>query len=170
MNIVHLPINTKSKTINVDGFNISMVQWDRVVICAHGLYENQAFDEEHEKDTVYRQGMIFESLELMSNRKTALGDDEASNYDPQVDALFELIGDTGVKMIVEFGEKKYWKFITNIITEYWIKRQAYENNGADLIRIKYSSGIINEIGRQPQTHWSYGDEFKQAQIVSRHSF
>jgi hypothetical protein len=59
---------------------------------------------------------------------------------------------------------------TPTVVAYWVKRQAYENNGSDLIRMKLSDGTITEEGRQPQTHWPFNDQFKNANCLERHSF
>lgn len=58
-----------------------------------------------------------------------------------------------------------------VITHYWVKKQAHEqNNGADLVRAKLSTGVIIEEGQFPQRHWWRNERYKNADVVPRGSF
>lgn len=57
------------------------------------------------------------------------------------------------------------------VVSYWVKRQSSEqNNGADLVRIKLSSGVITEEGHFPQNHWWNSERFKDADVLQKNSF
>ena len=56
------------------------------------------------------------------------------------------------------------------IKAYWIKKQAWENNGVDMIVTQRESGLVEEVYRQPYTQWRFRPEFKQANIVPKNSF
>lgn len=58
-----------------------------------------------------------------------------------------------------------------VVVKYWIKKFAYEqNNGADLVRAKLSTGQIIEEGQFPQLHWWRRGKYKNADVVARGSF
>lgn len=57
------------------------------------------------------------------------------------------------------------------VVSYWVKRQSSEqNNGADLVRIKSSNGVIAEESLFPQMHWWNSDRFKDAEVLQKNSF
>lgn len=58
-----------------------------------------------------------------------------------------------------------------VVTHYWVKRMSYEqNNGADLVRARMSSGDIVEEGQFPQSHWWRNGKYKNAKVVAKGSF
>jgi hypothetical protein len=107
--IYKIPLNMRGKTININGFHVSESQWSSVVHCAHSLYENDGFDEDQQDDIEYRCSEIIETLRLQSE-KTAIGHNESSQYDPQLDAFFEQFDESAIEMMVTYGECKNWNF------------------------------------------------------------
>lgn len=115
MSIIQIPLNTKGKTIAVNGYQISISQWDRIVSCAHSLYENGTFNDDEEHDIEYRCSEIIENLRSMSNKKV-VGELESSIYDPQVDALFETFCEEIIESFILYGEKNDWDFDLNSLS------------------------------------------------------
>lgn len=108
-NITKLPLNHRGERVNICGFMVAASQWSSVVHAAHSLYENDGFDDEQYDDIDYRCDEIIETLRLQSEN-TPVGENESSQYDPQLDALFEEFDETAIEMMVRYGEEKDWEF------------------------------------------------------------
>lgn len=107
--IAKLPLNMGGKTINISGFQVSQSQWSSVVHCAHSLYENDGFNDEQCEDVEYRCAEIMETLRYQSENKP-VGENESSQYDPQLDALFEQFDESAIELMIKHGEDKDWDY------------------------------------------------------------
>jgi hypothetical protein len=104
-----IPLNMSGETININGFQTPKSQWASVFHCAQSLYENDGFNEEQYDDVAYRCSEIIETLRLQSEN-VRVSENESSQYDPQVDAFFELFDESAIEMIIDYAESQDWNF------------------------------------------------------------